>query len=349
METRIERGDQVFLYGKDYCKDHWVSASADFTTACESLCENVFTIKAVTSDGVVIDAADSHFIWPISCLEKIEKPAFEVGEELMLCDEVLVLYLWPSCALVKYSREVVEKYQSTVLCFKGFFSTDPRFVILNTKNDDLDLPVFWPVKGLTKVEKVQVDEYEFDYGHEANSEGKQVYKAGDKVRIASLQYIKACNEGGVPSWLKPEFVKCCGLVGTVVGYPKGEYTSNIPVLVEGSSVIRDWKCEYVSPVRRKPATPIVVSSQDEEPKVYSREAVQEFLQQKVGSLVEHPSHYNQTQYEVMEVLDAWFPDNPLLWQVVKYLVRAKYKGNYKQDLEKAKFYLEREIKKYENI
>ena len=34
-------------------------------------------------------------------------------------------------------------------------------------------------------------------------------------------------------------------------------------------------------------------------------------------MVEHPKHYNMTKYEVIEVLDEWFPNEPLIWQVVK--------------------------------
>jgi hypothetical protein len=65
-------------------------------------------------------------------------------------------------------------------------------------------------------------------------------------------------------------------------------------------------------------------------------------------MVNHPSHYNFSKYEVIEVLDEWFSDNPLIWQVVKYLARAKYKGNELEDLKKAQFYLNRKIAKLEN-
>ena len=64
-------------------------------------------------------------------------------------------------------------------------------------------------------------------------------------------------------------------------------------------------------------------------------------------MVNHPSHYNMTKYEVIEVLDEWFPNDPLIWQVVKYLARAKYKGNELEDLKKAQFYLTRKINRLE--
>jgi hypothetical protein len=63
-------------------------------------------------------------------------------------------------------------------------------------------------------------------------------------------------------------------------------------------------------------------------------------------MVNHPNHYNMTKYEVIEVLDEWFPNDPLVWQVVKYLARAKYKGNELEDLKKAQFYLNRKINKF---
>lgn len=63
------------------------------------------------------------------------------------------------------------------------------------------------------------------------------------------------------------------------------------------------------------------------------------------NMVESPPHYTFGTYEVIEVLEDWFPDEPLLWQVGKYCARAKHKGKFLEDLKKAKFYLERRIAK----
>jgi hypothetical protein len=63
--------------------------------------------------------------------------------------------------------------------------------------------------------------------------------------------------------------------------------------------------------------------------------------------VNHPAHYNFGQYEVIDVLDDWFPDSPYAWQIVKYVARAPHKGNELQDLRKAQFYLNRLIAKKE--
>ena len=59
--------------------------------------------------------------------------------------------------------------------------------------------------------------------------------------------------------------------------------------------------------------------------------------------VNSPSHYRYKGFEVIDVLTEAFSDDPLLWQVGKYLLRAKRKGNELQDLKKALFYLERKI------
>ena len=60
-------------------------------------------------------------------------------------------------------------------------------------------------------------------------------------------------------------------------------------------------------------------------------------------MVNHPPHYARFKFEPIDVLQDWFPTNPLLWQVGKYIARAEHKGNAIQDLEKARFYLNREI------
>lgn len=63
----------------------------------------------------------------------------------------------------------------------------------------------------------------------------------------------------------------------------------------------------------------------------------------IYDLVNHPKHYTFGKYEVIDVLQDWFPNEPLLWQVVKYVARANHKGLKVQDLEKARFYLNKAI------
>ena len=59
--------------------------------------------------------------------------------------------------------------------------------------------------------------------------------------------------------------------------------------------------------------------------------------------VNRPKHYNFGKYEVIDVLEDWFANDPWLWQVGRYIARAGRKDNEVQDLEKAKWYLERRI------
>ena len=63
--------------------------------------------------------------------------------------------------------------------------------------------------------------------------------------------------------------------------------------------------------------------------------------------VNHPAHYTFGRFEVIDVLQDWFPSSPLLWQVVKYVARAQHKNNMLQDLKKAQFYLDRAIEQLE--
>jgi hypothetical protein len=65
--------------------------------------------------------------------------------------------------------------------------------------------------------------------------------------------------------------------------------------------------------------------------------------------VNKPAHYTFGYFEVIEVLQDWFPKNPLLWQVGKYIARADHKGNALQDLRKARYYLQREIDRLEDL
>lgn len=60
--------------------------------------------------------------------------------------------------------------------------------------------------------------------------------------------------------------------------------------------------------------------------------------------VNHPAHYNQGKFEVMDVIDDWNL-NFALGNVVKYVARAPYKSNALEDLKKAQWYLNYEIQK----
>lgn len=58
--------------------------------------------------------------------------------------------------------------------------------------------------------------------------------------------------------------------------------------------------------------------------------------------INHPSHYNNGKIEAIDVIEDW-KLNFSLGCVVKYICRSEYKDSTIQDLEKAAWYLNREI------
>jgi hypothetical protein len=67
-------------------------------------------------------------------------------------------------------------------------------------------------------------------------------------------------------------------------------------------------------------------------------------------MVNHPSHYGgaDNPYEVIKVIDAW-KLGFALGNTVKYIARAEHKGSALEDLKKARWYLDHEIKKLEAL
>jgi predicted HAD superfamily Cof-like phosphohydrolase len=63
-------------------------------------------------------------------------------------------------------------------------------------------------------------------------------------------------------------------------------------------------------------------------------------------MVNHPPHYNVKGFEVIDIIDA-FGLNFNMGNALKYLLRADRKGNKEQDIQKALWYLQREINKSE--
>lgn len=64
----------------------------------------------------------------------------------------------------------------------------------------------------------------------------------------------------------------------------------------------------------------------------------------MSDAVNHPSHYGgvDNPYEAIKVIEAWGLGFNL-GNTVKYIARAERKGATIQDLEKARWYLDREI------
>lgn len=65
---------------------------------------------------------------------------------------------------------------------------------------------------------------------------------------------------------------------------------------------------------------------------------------KSSDTVNHPAHYGgeDNPYEAIKVIEAWELDFAL-GNAVKYIARAGKKGSAKEDLQKARWYLERAI------
>ena len=64
-------------------------------------------------------------------------------------------------------------------------------------------------------------------------------------------------------------------------------------------------------------------------------------------MVDHPDQYNQGKIEVIDAIEDWdlnFNEG----NVVKYVARHRHKINPLEDLKKAKWYLDRIIRKYED-
>lgn len=91
-----------------------------------------------------------------------------------------------------------------------------------------------------------------------------------------------------------------------------------------------------------------VGPPQEEEKTFNK-AVEKELDKEA---VEHPSHYSEgRKYEPIDVIADW-DLNFNLGNTVKYISRAGRKGapeKLQEDLEKAKFYLEYEVKHLKNL
>ena len=61
----------------------------------------------------------------------------------------------------------------------------------------------------------------------------------------------------------------------------------------------------------------------------------------MGEQVNHPDHYQQG-IEPIEVIESWGL-NFSLGNAIKYILRSPYKGKQIEDLEKARWYIDREI------
>ena len=78
----------------------------------------------------------------------------------------------------------------------------------------------------------------------------------------------------------------------------------------------------------------------EEIKDNKQKEAHEFL--KKGPMVNHPKHYQGNNFEVIDIIED-FNLNFSLGSAIKYILRAGKKDDRNQDLEKAIWYLQREL------
>lgn len=80
--------------------------------------------------------------------------------------------------------------------------------------------------------------------------------------------------------------------------------------------------------------------------VASIEAVKSAHTEQHLDMVNHPPHYTVNGIEVIDVIKG-YKLCYLLGNVIKYVLRCNFKGNKKQDLQKAAWYLNRAISELE--
>jgi hypothetical protein len=68
--------------------------------------------------------------------------------------------------------------------------------------------------------------------------------------------------------------------------------------------------------------------------------------EEASDMVNSPSHYQGNNFEVIDIIND-YKLNFELGNAIKYILRAEKKGNKKQDLEKAIWYLKYELSKLE--
>lgn len=76
---------------------------------------------------------------------------------------------------------------------------------------------------------------------------------------------------------------------------------------------------------------------------YGAHKVMKEIQER--EMVNHPDHYQGSKMEVIDIIEDYNLGFSL-GNAIKYILRADKKGNKKQDLEKAIWYLERELSKF---
>jgi len=81
------------------------------------------------------------------------------------------------------------------------------------------------------------------------------------------------------------------------------------------------------------------------PKSNSKKFMLEWDEDDLNPMVNSPAHYQGKTFEVIDIIND-YSLNFELGNAIKYILRADKKGNKKQDLEKAIWYLNHELSKF---
>lgn len=74
--------------------------------------------------------------------------------------------------------------------------------------------------------------------------------------------------------------------------------------------------------------------------------MEDYVKEIKKECVNHPEHYQGNGIETIDVIEA-FDLNFNLGNAIKYILRSGRKGNKKEDIQKAIWYLSRELEKQE--
>jgi predicted DNA-binding protein YlxM (UPF0122 family) len=121
---------------------------------------------------------------------------------------------------------------------------------------------------------------------------------------------------------------------------KAKAEKRMKEIVEESQTKTQTLGEYLQSIREKGAA---------EAKARDEAAMERWYPfEEVKDMVNHPDHYKVGGIETIDFIEAK-KLNYNLGNVVKYITRADHKGNREQDLNKALWYLTREIQKLSEV
>ena len=121
---------------------------------------------------------------------------------------------------------------------------------------------------------------------------------------------------------------------------RDESVKTVPVFTEkGGGYVYRWLNTNQLDDSAKDALAAQLSTQAQQ-----QQAQQQIVEEPTSDPVSHPAHYKMGGIETIDFIEAK-EFNYNMGNAVKYISRAEHKGNKQQDLEKAIWYLNRELKR----